>query len=82
LLGELALLTLLALPLGAVLGYGLAWLMVASFDTELFRIPLVINTATYGYAALVVVLAAIVSGLLVRRRIDHLDLVAVLKTRE
>ena len=82
LLGELALLTLSALPLGALLGYGLAWLMVVSFDTELFRIPLIINTATYAYAALVVVVAALASGLLVRRRIDHLDLVAVLKTRE
>lgn len=82
LLGELALLTLLALPMGAVLGWLLAWLMVTAFDTELFRIPLVIAGATYGYAALVVVLVAIGSGLLVRRRIDRLDLIAVLKTRE
>ena len=82
LLGELALLTVLALPLGALLGYSLAALLVRSFDTELFRIPLVISDSTYGYAALVVVLSAIGSGLLVRRRIDHLDLIAVLKTRE
>ncbi|GAA5524495.1 hypothetical protein Maes01_01052 [Microbulbifer aestuariivivens] len=82
LLGELALLTLLALPLGALFGYALAALLVRSFDTELFRIPLVISDSTYGYAALVVVLAAVASGLLVRRRIDHLDLIAVLKTRE
>lgn len=82
LLGELALLTLLALPLGALLGHLLAWTLVQSFDTELFRIPLVISPSTYGYAALVVVLAAVGSGLLVRRRIDRLDLVAVLKTRE
>ena len=82
LLGELALLTLLALPLGAALGYGLAAFLTHSFDTELFRIPLIVHSSTYGYAALVVVLAALVSGLIVRRRIDHLDLVAVLKTRE
>lgn len=82
LLGELALLTLLALPLGALLGYGLAWTLVQSFDTELFRIPLVISPSTYGYAVLVVVLSAVGSGLLVRRRIDRLDLIAVLKTRE
>lgn len=82
LLGELALLTLLSLPVGALLGYLLAWGLVVSFDTELFRIPLIINTSTYGYAALVVVIAAVGSGLLVRRRIDRLDLVAVLKTRE
>ncbi|SDK12898.1 ABC transporter permease [Microbulbifer yueqingensis] len=82
LLGELALLTLLALPLGALLGYLLAATLVLSFDTELFRIPLVIAPSTYGYAALVVLLAALGSGLLVRRRIDRLDLIAVLKTRE
>ncbi|WP_237056901.1 ABC transporter permease [Microbulbifer sediminum] len=82
LLAELAFLTLLALPLGAMLGYLLAATLVKSFDTELFRIPLVISPSTYGYAALVVLLAAIGSGLLVRRRIDTLDLVAVLKTRE
>ncbi|SDZ80911.1 FtsX-like permease family protein [Microbulbifer marinus] len=82
LLGELALLTLAALPLGALLGYLLAWTLVQSFDTELFRIPLVVSSSTYGYAALVVVLAAVASGLLVRRRIDRLDLIAVLKTRE
>ncbi len=82
LLGELTLLTLLALPLGALLGHLLARWMVHSFDTELFRIPLIINPATYGYAALVVILAAVASGLLVRRRVDQLDLIAVLKTRE
>ena len=82
LLGELGLLTLLALPLGALLGYLLAATLVMSFNTELFRIPLIISHSTYGYAALVVVLSAIGSGLLVRRRIDTLDLIAVLKTRE
>lgn len=82
LLGELAVLTLLALPLGAVLGYLLAWTLVHSFDTELFRIPLIIDHATYGYAALVVILSALGSGALVHRRIQRLDLIAVLKTRE
>ncbi len=82
LLGELGLLTLLALPLGAALGYLLAAFMVHSFDTDLFRIPLVVSPATFGYAGLVVVLSALASGLIVRRRIDRLDLVAVLKTRE
>jgi putative ABC transport system permease protein len=82
LLGELTVLTALALPLGCLLGYGLAALMAWSFDTELYRIPLVIQPDTYGIASLVVVAAAAASGLIVRRRIDRLDLVAVLKTRE
>ena len=82
LLGELALLTLAALPLGGALGYGLAALFVWMFDTELYRIPLVIDRSTYVLAMLVVVAAAIASGLAVRRRVDNLDLIAVLKTRE
>lgn len=81
-LGELAVLTIVAIPAGLLLGYGLAWLTSTAYDTELFRIPLVVNRATYGIAAAVIMLAAICSGLIVRRMIDHLDLVAVLKTRE
>ncbi len=82
LLGELALLTLAALPVGCLLGYGLAAFMASAFETELYRIPLVVERSTYGTAMLVVTLAAIISGLVVRRRLDRLDLVAVLKTRE
>ncbi|MBI3467592.1 MAG: FtsX-like permease family protein [Planctomycetes bacterium] len=83
LLGELAVLTLLAVPLGMVIGYGLsAAFIIFGQDTELFRIPLVVYRSTFGLAATTVIVAAIVSGLVVRRRLDHLDLVAVLKTRE
>lgn len=82
LLGELALLTLLAIPLGASIGYGLAWFWTVSLDTDLYRIPLVIRPATYGVAVLVIVVAGLLSGFLVRRRLDGLDLVEVLKTRE
>lgn len=82
LLGELAVLTVAAIPLGLVIGYGLAAFMVAAFDTELYRFPLVISSRTYATAAVVVALAATFSGLIVRRRLDHLDLVSVLKARE
>jgi putative ABC transport system permease protein len=82
LLGELALLTLLALPLGGLLGYGLAWLMVVSFESEMIRIPLLVERETYGVAGVTVVAASVISGLIVWRRIRGLDLVAVLKTRE
>lgn len=82
LLGELALLTLLAMPLGCLIGRGIAWIMVQSFDTKLFRIPFVIEPSTYGFAVSIVLAAAIASGAIVRRRIDTLDLIAVLKTRE
>jgi putative ABC transport system permease protein len=82
LLGELAAVTLMAIPIGLILGYVFAGLLVAAFNTELYRFPLVVSSRTYAYAASSVVLAAALSGLAVRRRLDHLDLVAVLKTRE
>jgi putative ABC transport system permease protein len=82
LLGELAVLTFLAIPLGCALGYGLSWFMTALFETDLYRIPMVIERSTFGFSIVVISLAALGSGVLVRRRIDRLDLIAVLKTRE
>ncbi len=82
LLGELALLTLVALPLGCAVGYFLSWVFAASFATELFRIAFVIEPSTYGMALLIGLSAALLSAAFVRRRVDHLDLIAVLKTRE
>lgn len=82
LLGELAIVTLLAIPVGLALGTFFAWWMCTAFDQELFRFPMVISNRTYAWASLVVILASAVSGLLVRRNLDHLDLVAVLKSRE
>lgn len=82
LLGELAMVTLVAIPVGLVLGYGLAALVCRAYDTEMYRFPLVVSARTYAFSAAVVVLAAAISGSLVRRRLDRLDLVEVLKTRE
>jgi putative ABC transport system permease protein len=82
LLGELAAVTLMAIPIGMILGYVFAGALVAAFNTELYRFPLVVTTRTFAFAACAVLAAATLSGLAVRRRLDHLDLVAVLKTRE
>jgi putative ABC transport system permease protein len=82
LLGELAVLTLLALPLGIGMGWVLVKTVCSFLDTEMYRIPFVLAPASYGFSASVVIVAAILSGLIVRRRLDHLDLIAVLKTRE
>lgn len=82
LLAELAILTVLAVPLGWLMGYGLAYAMVHGLETELARIPLVVERATYARAAIAVLGGAALSALIVRRRIDRLDLVGVLKTRE
>lgn len=82
LLGEAGLITLAAIPIGLVMGAALAWSMAQAMATDFFRLPFVISPTTLGYSALVVIVITLVSGLIVRRRIDHLDLVAVLKTRE
>ena len=82
LLGELAVVTLAAIPLGFLLGYGLAGWTAAANDTELYRFPVIVSGRTLGVSALVVIAAAAVSGMIVRRRLDHLDLVEVLKTKE
>ena len=82
LLGELIVLTLIAIPLGWLLGYGLAIVMLEEYASDLFRLPFVISHATFATASAVVLAAATFSALVVRRRIDRLDLIEVLKTRE
>jgi putative ABC transport system permease protein len=82
LLGEQAVITLVGLPIGVAIGYGVATLIMSAYDTELYRIPLVFDVRTPFYAALAIVSIAAVAGLLVRRRLDRADLIAVLKTRE
>jgi putative ABC transport system permease protein len=82
LLGELAILTLMAIPVGWVIGYLLVAAFVQGLDTEVYRIPLIIERTTYVFAALVVILAALISGIVVQKRIRDLDLIGVLKTRE
>lgn len=81
-LGELGLLALASIPLGFVLGTGLCAYVANSVSSDLFRIPVVVEPATYSLAAAVVIASACLSGLIVRRKLDRLDLVAVLKARE
>lgn len=82
LLGELAVVVILAQPLGWLIGYGFALTMSEGFRTELYRVPLIVNREVFAWASIVVFAAAAISGLIVRRRIDRLDMIAVLKTRE
>lgn len=82
LLGEQALLALVGIIAGLGIGYGLSAVLARLYQWELFRIPLVLSGRTYVFAVAVIVMAALASGLLVRRRLNRLDLVAVLKTRE
>jgi putative ABC transport system permease protein len=82
LLGEQALLTLCAIPVGLAIGYGMCAALVPVFDRELFRLPLVFSKITFVYPVVAMLISAMLSALLVARRIRHLDLIAVLKTRE
>jgi len=82
LLGELALLTLVSLPVGAVIGYGLGVFIMTIFTNEVYRLPFVVTPQTVAWTFLTVIGAAAVSALAVRHQLDRLDLVAVLKSRE
>ncbi len=79
---ELGIIVILAQPLGWSLGYGFAWSVVRGFESDLFRIPFVIDASTFAWASIVVLTAASASALIVRRRVNRLDLIRVLKTRE
>ncbi len=84
LVGELALVVVVAIPLGLLAGYGLAAALVRSpgFDTDQFRLPLVVASATYATAVLAVLSAGIVSGWSACRRLDSFNIIEVLKTRD
>jgi putative ABC transport system permease protein len=82
LMGELAIVVLVAQPLGWAIGYGIASAMVAAFSSDLYRVPFVIGRDVYATASLAVLAAALGSAWLVRGRIDRLDMIKVLKTRE
>lgn len=81
-LGELGLLTLAAIPLGFLIGRGMSAYLAKAIESDLFRVPVLVEPATYSLAATAVVVSACLSGLIVRHRLDHLDLVGVLKAKE
>ena len=82
LLGELAVLTLIAIPIGFVIGKEICAIIAVHMNSELYRVPLVIEMSSYAFSATVVLASAMFSGLIIWRRLAKLDLVAVLKTRE
>jgi putative ABC transport system permease protein len=82
LLGELGLLVLLCLPVGIAMGMWLSRYVTEQFSADLYTIPFGIHAATLAEGVLVVLAAAAVTALLIRIRVDNLDLVQALKTRE
>ncbi|GAB4319734.1 MAG: FtsX-like permease family protein [Leptolyngbyaceae cyanobacterium] len=82
LLGEQAVLTVAAIPVGWALGYGLAALLTLAYNTELYRFPLIVTKASYLFSFSVIAIAALLSGLFINHQLRRLDLIAVLKTSE
>lgn len=82
LIGEILLLTLLAIPIGWVIGTGLGWLLTQALSTELFRMPFVVTPQPYAFAAAGVLIAALLATLLIMRRLARLDMVTALKAAE
>ncbi|MBD3755000.1 MAG: ABC transporter permease [Gammaproteobacteria bacterium] len=82
LLGELGLLTLAAIPLGFLFGIGLCAYLALKFESDLYRIPLVLEPDVYAFAASVVIVSSLLSAILIWRNLTQLDMVAVLKTKE
>lgn len=82
LLGEIGALLLLALPIGILVGSFLSRWLMAQFETELFTFPYVVDPPAYGRSVLLVVAAVAGAALAVRLRVDRLDLVGVLKSRD
>ena len=81
-IGELLVLTAIAVPLGLVIGRQLAVGIITTVSTETVRMPLVISSVTYATAVIIVLLASAISFALVSRRIHRLDLLGVLKARD
>jgi putative ABC transport system permease protein len=82
LLGELAVVMLVALPVGALLGYALSFGIAAGFSSDLYQIPATFGRADFGVAALAVIVASLASGWLVKRDVDRAELITALKTKE
>jgi len=82
LLGEVGILTLVSLPLGCLMGQGLALVMSPMLESDMYKFPMVIDQATYGYGILVVILSSCFCALIMCRNVYDLDLISVMKARE
>ena len=79
LFGEMTIIILMAIPVGLLIGYMMVLGMAQSMDTELFRIPAMVDKDTYGLSVIVVVLSSILSFYLVWRQVENIDLVSAQK---
>jgi putative ABC transport system permease protein len=82
LLGEFMIEIAIAIPVGLLISNWIIALIARFHSNESFQVPAVVGARTYAISVMIVVAAAMASASVVRRRIEHLDLVAVLKTRD
>jgi putative ABC transport system permease protein len=82
LLGELAAQLIISLPVGCLLGRGVASLLSLAMSSDLYRLPVVVLPSTYLFTVAVVIVAGLAVGLLLRRSIDRLVFAEALCTRE
>lgn len=82
LLGELGVLAVPAVPLGLLIGHWLSGVVIGAWAGERMHPPVIVAASTYGLALVVFAFGVAASALLVRRNLDRLDLVGVLKARE
>jgi len=82
LLGQLTFQVITAVPIGMVCGHALASFMMSQVDPEQLRFPAIVSPATYAFASLVVLGSAITTAVVVRRRLDRVDIVSALKARD
>ena len=82
LLGELILLTLVALPIGMLGGQAFAQIIAEAFSTDLYQVPADVPLSAHAGAAVAVLLATAASALIVKRDLDRLDIVHALKSRD
>lgn len=82
LFGEFLIITLVSIPIGWAIGYVLTNALVRALESELYRVPFIVDAGTFASAGLVVLGVALISAWIVHRRVVDLDLIGVLKTRE
>lgn len=82
LLGEQMILTLLAIPVGAFIGSLVVLWLPTAFASDLMRFPAMLTFRNFGLGVLTITSVALLTGVLLRRRLRKLDLIAVLKSRE
>jgi len=82
LIGELMLLVIIGVGFGFLVGRGICALFAEAIASDIYRVPLVLEPSTYAFGAAVVLGSGVVSSAVIKRRLDRLDLVAVLKTTE